>query len=439
MRKILFPVFCILIMNSIVIGQIERNVSELKSIQLESNVTYKMLDPTQDLRKIDIYLAEKQNIEWEKPRLVLGASLIAIADFQKSNTDSKFAYLMRHPTSNNEVGKSVSEAVLHSFQLSFSGTVNSWLGAYVELLYNPEQSFGQGTITALGRNGVQLRKGYAVVGDLNKFPIYMAIGKMDGNFGETGSVSPFTNSTMWHAYGVLSYGALVGFSKAGLNISAMLIQGGAQFRAAHTPVEGTNVPSKLNNLGLDANYSFQNELFKLRLGASYLKGSAYTQDWPVQHFASGEDRNPAYSVYGNLDYKNLTLLGTFASTFEVWPGTHNPNEPLNSFAAAKVSSLVIGGKYLFMTKNEIDYTASLEFSNFVSGANNAPWERQNQIILGFEGKIKKSSKLFVEVFHTQGYAPLNFISGGNLEDPGTTHSDSDARSTGILLGAMIVL
>ena len=65
--------------------------------------------------------------------------MISIFDYQKSNTDSKFAYLMRHPTPKNQIGKDVSEVVIHSFQFSFTGTVNSWLTAHAEILYNPEQ------------------------------------------------------------------------------------------------------------------------------------------------------------------------------------------------------------------------------------------------------------------------------------------------------------
>ena len=37
----------------------------------------------------------------------------------------------------------------------------------------------------------------------------------------------------------------------------MGIQGGAQFRAANTPVEGTAVPSRLNNFAVDAHYGFE--------------------------------------------------------------------------------------------------------------------------------------------------------------------------------------
>jgi len=54
--------------------------------------------------------------------------------------------------------------------------------------------------------------------------------------------------------------------------------------------------------------------------------------------------------------------------------------------------------------------------------------------------MNKSAKLFVEIFRTEGYAPLNFISGSLDNQPfpaGTTHSDRDTNSMGIVLGAQI--
>ena len=47
-----------------------------------------------------------------------------------------------------------------------SGAVNDWMTGHAEILYDPQQSFGQGTITDLNRNQLQLRKAYALFGDL---------------------------------------------------------------------------------------------------------------------------------------------------------------------------------------------------------------------------------------------------------------------------------
>ena len=191
----------------------QNDKTAIKTVGFNSTFTYKMLDQNQDLRKVNILLEEKKKGTIKNNSLIIGTSLISIFDYQHSNTDSKFAYLMRHPTSNNQIGKDVSEAVIHSFQLSITATINSWLSTHAEILYNPEQSFGSGTITSLRRNQLQLRKGFVLIGNLDAFPLYGALGKMDAPFGQTGSVSPFTNTTMWHAFGGLGYGAQIGLKK----------------------------------------------------------------------------------------------------------------------------------------------------------------------------------------------------------------------------------
>ena len=54
--------------------------------------------------------------------------------------------------------------------------------------------------------------------------------------------------------------------------------------------------------------------------------------------------------------------------------------------------------------------------------------------------IKNSSKLFLELFRTEGYVPLNWVSGSGPFapfPPGETHSERDAQSHGIVLGGQI--
>ncbi len=437
LKKLLF----VLLFGNLAYSQ--QDIIAIKSIDFNSEVTAKMLDQNQDLRKINILLNERKNNTIKNNSLTIGTSIISLLDYQHSNTDSKFGYLMRHPTANNQIGKDVSEAVIHSFQLSLTATVNHWLTSYVEILYNPQQAFGSGTITALERNQLQLRKGIVVIGDLNRFPLYGAIGKMDAPFGQMGSVNPFTNSTSWHAFAGLSYGAQLGFKKGGFHAKVMTAQGGAQFRAMHTPVgDNTKTPSKLNNYVADINYTFALiEKVKVLIGSSYLRGSAYCQEFPVTHFSPCKDNNPAYTFYGNLNIDNrLTVQGGFAKTTKVWEGTHNPTPPLDIYEASKVSTLDIGAKYTVNPESKVIYTVSGEFSNLKCGPDGAPWERQNQMVIGLSGLINNSSKLFFEMFRTEGYVPLNFISGSNDFEPfppGTTHSDRNANSLGFVLGAQL--
>jgi hypothetical protein len=435
---IIFSIFCVCSFAQS--EEMDKSEPVAGTVLFKSALTYKMLEPNQNLRKLNILLDAKKDGVLQDRSLYLGASFIGIMDYQKSNTEDKFGYLMRHPTANNQKTQEVSEAVVHSASFSVGGSLNSWLSVYSELLYDPEQSFGAGTNTALTRNQIQLRKGFIMVGDLNKSPLYMALGKMDGNFGQQGSVNPFTNSTMWHAFGTLAYGATFGYDKGGLNASVMLIQGGAQFRGANAPVEGTAVPSKLNNYGLDINYTLRSGDKKhIKIGGSYQKGTAYCQEFPIQHFLPCEETNGAFAYYATAGWNNLTLMGSYAITENPWPGSRNPNAPLDVFEAAKVSSLDLGVKYGFNSTGDTKYFLSGEFSNFVAGDDGAPWERQNQIVLGLAAEINASSRLFAEVFRTMGYSPLNFISGGNFDDPGVTHSDKDARSTGIVVGGLLSL
>ena len=440
MKYLFFVTVLLLAVGSTAQESSNSNGTEPGIVRLNSEMSYLMLEPNEDLRKIDVFLNAKKEGQLQPRTLYIGANLIGIMDYQHSNTTSKFGYLMRHPTENNQVTNDVSEAVLHSASLSFSGAVNNWLSLYTEFLYNPEQSFGPGTTTSLGRNQVQLRKGFITIGDLNEFPMYFALGKMDGNFGLQGSVSPFTNTTMWHAFASLAYGAMIGYDNAGFNASLMLIQGGSQFRAANVPVNGTKVPSQLSNYSLDANYTLDiGDKGHLKLGASYQKGTTYCQSFPITHFSTCETHNPAFSYYGQLDHGALTIKAAFAKTTEIWEGTKNPNPPLDVFEASKVSSLIYGAQYRLNHTGAIRYTASAEFSNFIAGDKGAPWERQNQIVVGLSGQVEGNSKLFVEVFQTAGYVPLNFISGGNFDDLGVTHSDADATSIGIVIGGMITL
>ena len=138
------------------------------TVRSNSGYSYDMLDPTTNINRKQLLLLENRRRE-EIPddSVTFGAAVTGLADFHKSNTAGKFGYLMRHPTSNNQVGTHSSEAVLHSAQVGITGTAGSWITAYMELLYDPEQSFGQGTIIDLTRNQIQLRRGYVLFGDLH--------------------------------------------------------------------------------------------------------------------------------------------------------------------------------------------------------------------------------------------------------------------------------
>ena len=224
-------------------------------LKIDWNFGYEILDPTSNInRKQRLILERRQEGTLAPDSLYVEGAVTAITDYQSSNRADKFAYLMRHPTAANQVGHEVSEATIHSSQLGFTAMLGDWVTGHAQILYDPEQSFGTGTNTDLERNLLQMRRAYALFGNLDRIPFYASLGKMAVPFGLTDTVSPFTASTVWHAFGALANGVTVGYASDGLNLSVMGVQGGAQFRAANTTVKGTAVPGRLNNIAVDAHY-----------------------------------------------------------------------------------------------------------------------------------------------------------------------------------------
>lgn len=413
-----------------------------QNIEPEVDYSYAVLDPTTDInRKQLVILTRQQNGTAAPDTLHAQAAITTIANLQSSTVIDKFGYLMRHPTAGNQVGTTVSEAAVHSVQLGLTGTLGDWITAHVEILYDPQQSFGSGTNTALERNQLQVRRAYALFGSLDRSPFYVSLGKMAVPFGLTDTVNPFTASTVWHAFGGLANGVKIGYLHRGLSASLMGIQGGAQFRAANTPVNQTAVPSKLNNFALDVNYSLgRDRASRLLLGASYQRGTAFCQEFPVVHFEPCKEHNPAFDAYARIVLGNLTLKGEFAQTLDVWPGTFNP--AILQFGASRVTSFDAGARYRQrFGAAPVDF--SVEFSRFDAGPDGAPWEDQDQLVLGAAWFARSSAKLFVEYIRVEGYAPLNFISGGSIRDengavvPDRTHSDASARTNVLMIGANI--
>lgn len=406
-----------------------------------SAYTYAMLDPTVVGKAKPLILLEaKRDGKVAARGLYIGASLIAMGDYQTSNFTDDFGYLMRHPGANH-VGKTVSELVLHTAQLQVTANVAPWVSAYAEVLYDPQQSFGAGSITALSRNQLQLRRGYVLFGDLNKSPVYAMIGKIDSPFGQSNTVSPFTLSTDLHSFNGLSYGAMLGYSHNGLKIAVEAVQGGVAFRGLNTPVEGTNTPSKINNFVVDANYTLSLDAAgrSLLVGASYERGSSFCQNYPVSHFGTCDAPNPAYAAYATLHWDRLLVKGAYAATFHAMPGTFNPNPPLDIYPAHRIASFDVGAKY-GLAKASLPIDLSLDYSALIAGPKGSPWRRQDQWVAGLAAFPLPSVKLFVETVLVKGYLPFNFLTGGAPgEDLGTTESSTHKNSKVLLVGVNAAL
>lgn len=397
---------------------------------------YKILDHRRGVsQRNEIILEAIDNGELDS-MVTLSGRAVVIADAHWSNVPNKFGYLMRHPSGNNQRTKATQEVLVNSVQLAVTATPTKGVTMYAEMLYDPEQNFGAGTLTSITRNQLTMRKAFVLIGDKDWSPFYAALGKMDAPFGLMDTVSPFTNSTSWHAFAPLAYGGMVGFDGYGFNIRAMGIVGGAQFRGANVPVDGTAIPSKLNNFAIDASYTLNLlQDVEVMAGGSYIHGSAYCQPYPVQHFGACSDRVPAWAAYGRVRWGGLEIIGDFAKTTKVWPGTQVPlatNPALAVFPASKVTAFTAGARYTPPILGR-KLTVSAEFSRFIAGAKGSPWEKQDQWTGGLQYKLAPSVDVFSEYIHVDGFVPLNFLSGGN-QPAGATWSDQNANSEVVMFG-----
>jgi len=429
--------------------------SDLSLVGFNATYSFNVLDHAEMTNTKQLYQLKSLENAQLTNKLTLGGQITALANYQSATEDSKFGWLMRHPTSANQIGKSASEAVVHSANINMTGRLTEDVTAYLELFYNPEQNFAaNSTITGLPRNNVNVRKAYILWGNLDKTPWYGALGKMDIPFGWNDTVSPFTNSTNWHSFAGLAYGALLGYSNENLHLRAMAIQGGAQFRNANMPVEGTNVPSRLNNFAADGNFTLPVGSGLLNVGLSYQHGSSYCQnfvDTPqsahstpvvipgvtrntipqgVKHFNDCSDNVEAFAAYSVLKYDTGQVFLEYASTLDVWPGTANPYIP--EYEAARNRTFTIGGRKALDLGFSKDIDLSLEFSRFNAGAPGSDWEKQDQIVLGASYFFSPAVNLFGEVIHVEGWVPLNFLSGGNPGSLVGTSWSSQSSSNDIL-------
>ncbi len=435
-------------------SEVNGNQNEINTnfISVDSEYNFNILDHAERTNTKQLYQLQYKKNNFQSSNLIIGGQVTALINYQQANENTRFGWLMRHPTSNNQIGTVVSEAVIHSSNINATANFGDSFTGYVELLYNPEQNFSSGsTITGLPRNNVNTRRAYILWGDLNQSPLYASVGKMDIPFGWNDTVSPFTNSSNWHSFAGLAYGALAGYYDENFHLRAMLIQGGAQFRNANTPVDNTNVPSRLNNFAVDANYNFQfSPDENLNIGLSYQYGTAFCQEYEndpstfviagpnrinaqpqgVRHFQSCSDNNDAIAAYAIYDNDDFRLFTEYASTLDVWPGTANPYIP--QFDAEKSEAFSIGARDGLDFGFSSNIIFSLEFSRFKAGASGSDWEKQDQLVLGGSYFLQPNLNFFAELIRVDGWVPLNFLSGGNPGSIVGTSWSSQSSNTNIL-------
>lgn len=84
----------------------QQQLSEAKKniVATNSEYRFKVLDHAESTNTKQLYQLEALRDGLLQSRLTLGGQVTALANYQKANEDTKFCWLIRHPTSANQIG-----------------------------------------------------------------------------------------------------------------------------------------------------------------------------------------------------------------------------------------------------------------------------------------------------------------------------------------------
>ena len=335
--------------------------------------------------KLAVALRARQAGILDQNRLYLGGRAFGTIIHEETNTAGKFPILSRLPPS-------------HAAGLSDTYRVVNEVSLTATLTLPLVTVFAQGEYSEVpypGQDDVQLRKAWVALGDLNRSPFYLAVGRKTVNFGNFASYAPFTHTHGAHYFWAQVEDPLIelGYVTDRTEIAVSLIPEHRGFRVVSSPDNnGTYDNYALNiahriDLGGD---------LSLRIGAGYLRGTIYDSVIAYHPPSTGINRrwNGAYDVNLTLSGDNFDLMGEFTQTEHIWPATDH-----------KVTAMTLQGRYR-STLFGRPCTYSLAASRGIQGAKGTPWEKMDQVILGVEVDVAKHLKLGAEYLFNDGFVPL---------------------------------
>ena len=353
----------------------------------------------------ELFLLRDQ-ARFDGPAVFVGgqARLSAIAG--ATNTENKYNYLGRFPP--DFEGKSVTDARMLQANAAFAGHVNDWISVYGELLFSDVFSFPDHK-----QGSLQVRQAYAVFGDLSESPFYGFAGKKNVSFGDMGTLSPFSQSVVWHYFGALHEGAGIGYDDGDFNFTLSALNGGRGLRVSDSEAKG-----KLNNFAVNALYRSDSDWVQWQVGAGFLLGTIYdaTEAEHLDPTAFGE-YNHAWDVNGEMRVGPVTVAAEIASTTGDWPTTGHPVIAYRTEAAYDCCVA------------ECPARLSVSWSEGIQGASGTEFEFNQQLVLGLSVTPDPHVRLSFEYIRSLGFAPLIGI---------TTVSDRHVVQNTALAGMTLV-
>ena len=205
------------------------------------------------------------------------------------------------------------------------------------------------------------------------------------------TLSPFSQSIVWHYFAPLAEGFGVGYYQDGLNIKATVINGGRGIRVTDSASVGN-----INNVAV--NVSDEDEISEnigFRIGAGYLARTIYNAD-VAEHTNPlvFDDDNGAWDVNAYLNIGDFELSGEFVQTFDEWPVVDN-----------KVTAYHVEGAYNFDI-GDLPSKFSLSWSEGIQGGASDEFNVNQQFIVGVATELNDNVSLGLEYVRSSGFAPL---------------------------------
>ncbi|MCA9240151.1 MAG: hypothetical protein KDA37_08130 [Planctomycetales bacterium] len=355
------------------------------AVRTDTDLFWHMLDFQN--RQTNKELALLYNHEaWGDQELVVvvggQARLSALA--ASTNREGKFPYQGRFPT--DFVGDTATDARLLHANAALAVHACSWINVYGELLFSDVFTFPDHK-----QGSLQTRQAYAVFGDLEQCPWYAFLGKKNLPFGDMGSLSPFSQSMVWHYFGALGEGVGAGYKGEYAELTLMGVNGGRQIRAADSEEKG-----KLNNLAANALFTIPaGEDCYVRFGGGYLLGTIYDGAFP-EHLDPNQfgEYNSAWNLNMLMRWGRWTFAGEHTQTVRAWPSTGH--EVTAARAEAGYDLNVLG----------YPSRASVSWSEGIQGDSGTEFQFNQQLVLGLGVTLNPYALLSLEYVRSAGFAPL---------------------------------
>ena len=343
------------------------------------------------------------------PNLKLGAQFRASFLAAGTTGNSQFPYLGRFPA--DFQGTSATDARLLHANIAAAAHFTPWAHGYFETLFSDVFTF-----PTFNQGSYQVRQAFVAFGDPQRSPLYAFIGKKNVSFGDMGTLSPFSQSVVWHYFGSLAEGMGVGINPGPLNLSATALNGSRGIRVVDSRQKG-----QLNNFATNASYtrwlSRQNSY--LRVGAGFLHGTIYNarRAEHIDPTLFGPD-NAAWDINAHLRWGRLQLAGEYVSTVDNWPLTDHRVIAYRVEASADTFVFRVPSRF------------SASWSEGIQGPTGSQFEYNQQLVLGMAWYCSPNTQFSFEYVQSLGFAPLI-----NL----TTVSDRSVRQHSAVFGFVLVL